>query len=75
VELDVGAGGFFPPINWDSDIVQTGCVDGTKITRGTDGEQGPMTLFVDPFTSIFNAEGTLTSTVDGVEWTQPANGN
>jgi hypothetical protein len=65
-------GGFTPPVSWNSNIVMTGCQTGTKITRGPDGNQGPMTLSAAG--NNFQANGTLTTTIDGQVYTQPANG-
>jgi hypothetical protein len=65
-------GGFQPPIEWDSDITMTGCETGTKVTRTAGGEQGPMTMSTAG--NNFQAEGTLTTTIDGQVYRQPANG-
>ena len=65
-------GGFTPPVSWDSNIVMAGCETGTKITRGPDGSQGPMTLSAAG--NNFQASGSLTTTIDGEVFTQPANG-
>jgi hypothetical protein len=65
-------GGFTPPVSWNSNIVMTGCQTGTKITRGPDGNQGPMT--VSAAGNNFQASGSLTTTIDGQVFTQPANG-
>ncbi|SPO05502.1 uncharacterized protein DNG_08189 [Cephalotrichum gorgonifer] len=56
-------------VEWYSDIVQTGVVSGTKKT-GPGGFQ----LEIDVMTNIFSATGTLTTTLDGVVYEQPANG-
>jgi hypothetical protein len=56
-------------VDWVSDIVQTGIVNGTKITS-----PGGFRLIIDALVNIFNATGTLTTTLDGVEYKQPANG-
>ncbi len=56
-------------IDWYSDLVQTGCVDATKKTS-PDGFH----LTIDVLRNQFNATGTLTTTVDGHTYTQPANG-
>ncbi|KAF7557428.1 hypothetical protein G7Z17_g691 [Cylindrodendrum hubeiense] len=53
---------------WSSDIVQTGAVNGIKKTS-PDG----FLLSIDVQTNIFNATGTLTTTIDGVSYYQPAN--
>ena len=63
---------YVPPVIWDSNIVMTGRQTGTKITRTADGTQGPMTFSA--FLNNFQATGTLTTTIDGQVYTQPANG-
>ncbi|KAK1535837.1 saponin hydrolase [Colletotrichum paranaense] len=55
-------------IDWYSDLVQTGPSNGTKKTS-SDGFR----LTIDILTNIFQANGTLTTTIDGKEWLQPAN--
>ncbi|KAL6235921.1 hypothetical protein BDW75DRAFT_250553 [Aspergillus navahoensis] len=56
-------------LNWYSDLEGTGVVTATKKT-GPDGFQ----LSIDVMLNVFNANGTLTTTVDGVVYGQPANG-
>ncbi|KAI8163644.1 hypothetical protein K4K49_004471 [Colletotrichum sp. SAR 10_70] len=56
-------------VDWSSDLVQTGPNNGTKKTS-PDGFH----LLIDIMTNIFDANGTLTTTVNGEEWHQPANG-
>ena len=56
-------------IDWYSDIVQTGKVEGTKLTSD-DGFH----LEIDVMVNIFNANGTLTTTLDGTVYKQPENG-
>ncbi|KAL0262313.1 hypothetical protein SLS55_003756 [Diplodia seriata] len=56
-------------VDWYSDLVQTGKTNATKKTS-PDGFH----LRIDVMTNIFEANGTLTTTVDGKEWKQPANG-
>ncbi|KAK4235698.1 hypothetical protein C8A03DRAFT_36443 [Achaetomium macrosporum] len=56
-------------IDWSSDIVQTGVVQATKRTS-----PGGFHLEINAVTNIFNANGTLTTTINGVEYKQPANG-
>jgi hypothetical protein len=56
-------------VDWHSDLVQTGCVTATKKTS-SDGFH----LTIDILTNIFEATGTLTTTIDGRTYTQPANG-
>jgi hypothetical protein len=56
-------------VHWYSDIVETGVVHASKVTspRG-------FHLEINVMTNIFNATGTLTTTVDGIKYRQPANG-
>ncbi|CEL12023.1 hypothetical protein ASPCAL15116 [Aspergillus calidoustus] len=56
-------------VDWTSDLVGTGVVRATKKT-GPGGFQ----LSIDAMTNVFNANGTLTTTIDGVVYRQPANG-
>ncbi|KAL2851031.1 hypothetical protein BJY01DRAFT_261244 [Aspergillus pseudoustus] len=56
-------------LDWTSDLVGTGVVRATKET-GPGGFQ----LSIDAMTNAFNANGTLTTTIDGVLYRQPANG-
>lgn len=56
-------------VNWVSDITQTGTVNATKKTG-----PGGFHLNIDALVNIFNATGTLTTTINGVEYKQPANG-
>ncbi|KAF2008741.1 hypothetical protein BU24DRAFT_415490 [Aaosphaeria arxii CBS 175.79] len=56
-------------IDWYSDLVQSGAVNATKKTG-----LGGFHLEIDAVLNIFNANGTLTTTIDGVEYKQPANG-
>lgn len=56
-------------VDWVSDIVQTGVVNGTKKTS-----PGGFHLTIDSELNYFNATGTLTTTIDGLEYKQPANG-
>jgi hypothetical protein len=57
-------------LNWHSDLVQTGSVHGTKVTS-----PGGFKLTIDVMTNIFQATGTLTTTIDGRTYAQPANGS
>jgi hypothetical protein len=57
---------------WNTDITMSGCETGTKITRGEDGQQGPMTMTAGG--NIFEATGTLTTTINGEVYEQPLNG-
>jgi hypothetical protein len=50
----------------------SGCETGTKATHTAGGEQGPMTM--SSTGNVFQADGTLTTTIDGRVYTQPANG-
>ncbi len=56
-------------ITWSSDIVETGAVNATKRTSA-----GGFVLDISAETNIFDANGTLTTTVDGIEYKQPLNG-
>ncbi|KAH8589823.1 hypothetical protein B0O99DRAFT_655285 [Bisporella sp. PMI_857] len=56
-------------LDWESDIVQTGVVRGTKKTS-----PGGFHLKIDAVLNIFEANGTLTTTLDGKTYTQPQNG-
>ncbi|KAL4747219.1 hypothetical protein BDW72DRAFT_206693 [Aspergillus terricola var. indicus] len=55
-------------LDWYSDLERSGVVTATKKT-GSDRFQ----LSIDVMVNIFNANGTLTTTVDGVVYEQPAN--
>ncbi|RYP60229.1 hypothetical protein DL770_010036 [Monosporascus sp. CRB-9-2] len=56
-------------IDWFSDIRQSGATQGRKKTS----EDG-FHLEIDVLTNKFNANGTLTTVIDGVVYTQPLNG-
>lgn len=56
-------------VDWFSDIVSTGEQEGTKKTG-----PGGFHLEIDAMTNIFNANGTLTTVIDGVVFKQPGNG-
>ncbi|KAF2008493.1 hypothetical protein BU24DRAFT_360200 [Aaosphaeria arxii CBS 175.79] len=56
-------------VDWYSDLVQKGPWNGSKKT-GPDGFH----LAIDVLVNIFNANGTLSTTVGGKKYTQPANG-
>ncbi|KAK4119735.1 hypothetical protein N657DRAFT_649884 [Parathielavia appendiculata] len=56
-------------VHWYSDIVQTGVVRATKKTS-----PGGFHLEIHAVTNVFQANGTLTTTINGVEYKQPANG-
>jgi hypothetical protein len=57
-------------IDWHSNLTLTGCQTGTKVTS----EPGGFHLEVDLGEPVFNATGTLTTTIDGTVYRQPANG-
>ncbi|KAF6803388.1 saponin hydrolase precursor [Colletotrichum musicola] len=57
-------------ILWESDLVQTGAVEGTKKTS-----PGGFNLEIVITVNNFTATGTLTTTIDGVRYEQPANGS
>jgi hypothetical protein len=57
-------------LQWDSNLTLSGCQTGTKVTS----EPGGFNLSIDLTDPIFTATGTLTTTIDGHEYTQPANG-
>ncbi|RMJ27246.1 hypothetical protein PHISP_01898 [Aspergillus sp. HF37] len=56
-------------VDWHSNLTQTGPDSGTKMTS-----PGGFQMRIDIMTNIFEANGVLTTTVDGKEYTQPANG-
>lgn len=56
-------------INWYSDINQTGKVVGTKMTS-----PGGFKLSINVFENLFEANGTLITTIDGVSYHQPVHG-
>jgi hypothetical protein len=56
-------------LDWYSDLTQTGTVRATKRTG-----PGGFHLSIDAMENIFEANGTLTTTVDGIVYSQPANG-
>ncbi len=55
-------------LDWHSNLVQSGNAHGTKITS-PDGFK----TSIDVFTNIFEATGTLTTTINGKTYTQPGN--
>jgi hypothetical protein len=63
---------YVPPVIWTADIVMTGAESGTKVTTGPDGVNGPMTM--SSYLNDFQATGSMTTTIDGTEYLQPANG-
>jgi hypothetical protein len=54
---------------WHQNVTLSGCQTGTKVTSEPDGFR----LTINIFTNKFNATGTLTTTIDGTTYTQPAN--
>ncbi len=56
-------------LDWHSDLTQKGKTQATKVTS-PDG----LKLTIDVITNIFQASGTLTTTVKGETYKQPANG-
>ncbi|KAL4864082.1 hypothetical protein BDV12DRAFT_205922 [Aspergillus spectabilis] len=56
-------------LDWYSDLTQTGAVHASKNTS-LDGFH----MCIDEMKNIFMANGTLTTTIDGVVYAQPANG-
>jgi hypothetical protein len=56
-------------VDWYSNLFQNGIDTGTKLTSA-DGFH----LNINILTNLFNATGTLTTTIDGQVFTQPANG-
>ncbi|KAL4879551.1 hypothetical protein BJY04DRAFT_208664 [Aspergillus karnatakaensis] len=56
-------------LDWTSDLVGTGIEKATKKT-GPGGFQ----LAIDAMYNVFDSNGTLTTTIDGVSYYQPANG-
>lgn len=56
-------------LDYFSDLVQTGATSSTKLTS-----QDGFHIEIDVMTNIFDANGTLTTTVDGIPYFQPANG-
>jgi hypothetical protein len=57
-------------LDWRSDIIQTGKVKGTKQTG-----PGGFNLTIDVMKNIFQATGTLTTTINGHTYVQPGNGD
>ncbi|KAL4797740.1 hypothetical protein BDV19DRAFT_387167 [Aspergillus venezuelensis] len=55
--------------DWYSDLTSVGEVDSTKNTG-----PGGFHLEIDAMVNIFNATGTMTTTIDGIIYEQPANG-
>jgi hypothetical protein len=57
-------------LDWHSDLKQSGETSGSKLTS-----QDGFNLTIDYFTNIFEARGTLTTTINGHPYTQPGNGD
>jgi hypothetical protein len=57
-------------IDWHSNLRLTGCQTGAKVTS----EPGGFHLEIDLSEPVFQATGTLTTTIDGQVYRQPANG-
>ncbi|KAL5315023.1 hypothetical protein ACEPPN_017674 [Leptodophora sp. 'Broadleaf-Isolate-01'] len=55
-------------VDWYSNLTSTGTVTATKVTS-PDGFH----VSIDSWTNLFNANGTLVTTIDGVTYRQPAN--
>jgi hypothetical protein len=55
-------------LDWYSDIVQTGILNATKKTS-----VGGLHLSIDVMKNILEANGILSTTIDGFEYHQPAN--
>jgi len=58
---------------WTSNIEMSGCETGTKITRDANGVEGGETT-MSAVGGIFQATGSLTTTIDGEEFVQPLPG-
>jgi hypothetical protein len=60
-----------PALEWHSDLILTGCQEGTKITFSPDGEEGgPFRARIDLFQTVLFSEGDLVSTIDGVSYSK-----
>jgi hypothetical protein len=59
---------------WTSNIVMSGCESGTKITRDSSGTEGGETT-MSAIGGVFQATGSLTTTIDGEEFVQPLPGS
>jgi hypothetical protein len=57
-------------LDWHSNLIQSGKSHGTKVTS-----PGGFQLTIDVMTNIFQAAGTLTTTIDRQTYKQPGNGN
>ncbi|HKA15122.1 MAG TPA: hypothetical protein VKH41_08915, partial [Myxococcota bacterium] len=70
VDRDPASTGLKSVTVWHQNIPLTGCQTGAKVTSEPSGFR----LTIDLFANKFNAAGTLTTTIDGTTYTQPANG-
>ncbi|KAL2197211.1 hypothetical protein P885DRAFT_69080 [Corynascus similis CBS 632.67] len=74
---DQDQGAWINLVDWTSDIVQTANIPGGDgaVVRGTKRTSKPagFRLEIDVLKNIFRANGTLTTVLDGIEYTQPAN--
>lgn len=74
---DQDQGAWINLVDWTSDIVQTANIPGGDgaVVRGTKRTSKPagFHLEIDVLKNIFRANGTLTTVLDGIEYTQPAN--
>jgi hypothetical protein len=60
----------FAPLTWNEDLTLSGRHVGTKVTSPGGFTLSPLIL-----ENIFQATGTLTTTIDGTTYTQPGNGD
>ena len=68
-KVTVTSTGSLQHVDWYSNMTSTGDQYSTKLTS-----EGGFHLFIDLLVNLFEANGTLTTTVDGVVFKQPANG-
>jgi hypothetical protein len=61
---------FTTNVTWHSNLTLSGCQSGTKLTS----EPGGYVAAIDLFANNVEQTGTLTTTIDGQVYTQPANG-
>jgi hypothetical protein len=60
----------FSPLTWNEDLTLAGRQSGTKVTSAGGFKLSPLIL-----ENIVQATGTMTTTIDGVTYTQPGNGD
>jgi hypothetical protein len=60
----------FSPLTWQEDLRLSGRHTGTKVTSPDGLTLSPLIL-----ENIFQATGTMTTTIDGQAYTQPGNGD